>query len=241
MIAPISSSSRHTPRIISRILTEQQEGLSVDSTLELDSHADTSCAGKTCRILEYTNKTCSVRSFSNQYEELQEVPIVKAATAYDAPDGEVYILILNQALYLGDHMTHSLLCPNQARANGIIINDIPKHLAQEIDDTTHSIIFPDDHIAIKLELQRIISKLTTRMPTTEEVENCRWSTLTSDKDWDPNDPTFKEREENIDDHTNYIKPDRAIFALSSSPITQIDPYDERNLCQRIINSVNISY
>ena len=47
--------------------------------------------------------------------------------------------------------------------------------------------------------------------------------------------------QNIDDHANYVKPDREIFALSSSPITQIDPYDERNLHQRIINSVNISY
>jgi hypothetical protein len=155
VIAPIRSSVCHTPRIISRILTEPDEGLPMDSTLELDSHADT------YHILEYTNKTCSICSFSNQYEELQEVPIVKAATAYDAPNGEVYILILNQALYLGDHMTHSLLCPNQARANGVIVNDIPKHLAPHVEDTTHSISFPEDNITIPLELQGIISKLTT--------------------------------------------------------------------------------
>lgn len=127
---PVTSSKRGVPRIISRLKTLQlQEGL--DSTLELDSYADTSCAGKACCILEYRNKTCTVKSFSGHHQELEEIPIVKAATAYDAPNGEVYILILNQALYLGEHMEHSLLCPNQARSNGVIINDVPKTLGTE--------------------------------------------------------------------------------------------------------------
>ncbi len=110
---------------------------------------------------------------------MEDVPIVKAATAYDASNGEVYILVMNQALYLGEHMEHSLLCPNQARSNGIIVNDVPKHLALTITDTTHSIVFPEDDVTLPLELQGVISKITIRLPNIEEIENCRWLTLTS--------------------------------------------------------------
>ena len=175
---PIVSSNRCIPRIISRLKTQYPQA-SQDSTLELDSHADTSCAGRACHILEYTDKTCTVNSFSEQHQQLEDVPIVKAATAYDASNGEVYILVMNQALYLGEHMEHSLLCPNQARSNGIIVNDVPKHLALTITDTTHSIVFPEDDVTLPLELQGVISKITIRLPTIEEIENCRWLTLTS--------------------------------------------------------------
>jgi hypothetical protein len=99
-------------------------GLLIDSTLEQNSHINNSCARKACCILEFLNKSFIVRSFSSQYDELQDVPIVKAAMAYDAPDGEEYILVLNEALYLGEHIEHSLLC--QARAKGILIYDAPK-------------------------------------------------------------------------------------------------------------------
>ena len=63
--------------------------------LELDSHADTCCAGANCRIIEYTNRSCEVTAFSQHYDKLSNVPIVKAGTAYDAPNGETYILVLS--------------------------------------------------------------------------------------------------------------------------------------------------
>jgi hypothetical protein len=166
---------------------------SQDSTLELDSHADTSCAGRACQILEYTNKTCSVKSFSEQHLQLEDIPIVKAATAYDASNGVVYILIINQALFLGEHMEHLLLCPNQARSSGVVINDVPKHLAPTMKDTMHAIVFLEDNVTLPLELQGVISKLTIRLPTTEEIESCHWLTLTHEAEWDPNDPAFMER------------------------------------------------
>jgi len=80
---------------------------------ELDSHADTCCAGATAAIIEYTDKTCDVSLFSKEYSAMQNIPIIKATTAYDgAETGEMFILIMGQALYLSDS-------PNQMRANGI--------------------------------------------------------------------------------------------------------------------------
>jgi hypothetical protein len=82
--------------------------------MELDSHADTCCAGSNCVVIEYTGKVCNVIGFNRvtPNDELKGIPVVKAATAYDAPTGETYIIILSQSLYLGSLLSYSLLCPN---------------------------------------------------------------------------------------------------------------------------------
>jgi len=54
-----------------------------------------------------------VSGFFNSLEVLQDIPIVKAAVAYDDPNtGETYVIIINQALYFGEQLTHILLNPN---------------------------------------------------------------------------------------------------------------------------------
>lgn len=115
-----------------------------------------------------------------------------------------------------------------------------KHLAPKITDTTHSIVFPEDNITIPLELQGIISKLTTRLPTTEEVENCRWLTLTNEAEWDPNDPIFMEKEHNIQSYHDLPLPDHNIFAFTSMN-SEYDPYDCNELYQSIRDMRKISY
>jgi len=35
---------------------------------ELDSHADTCCAGATSAMIEYTGKTCDISPFSKEYD-----------------------------------------------------------------------------------------------------------------------------------------------------------------------------
>ena len=48
------------------------------------------------------------------------VPIVSGATAWDDPvTGQTYILIINEGLYYGNKMDHSLINPNQIRDYGI--------------------------------------------------------------------------------------------------------------------------
>ena len=83
-----------------------------EGRLELDSHADTCVVGATWKVMEYTGVVCDVYPYSDSYKPLKQVPVVEAISAYDHPTGETFILVLAQALYLGDKQEPSLLCLN---------------------------------------------------------------------------------------------------------------------------------
>ena len=75
---------------------------------------------------------------------MKDVPIVTAGMAYDDPEsGETFILILSQALYLGEQMKNTLLCPNLLCTNDVIVDDIPKHLAPDPTMAAHSFYIPE--------------------------------------------------------------------------------------------------
>jgi hypothetical protein len=135
--------------------------------MELDSHADTCCAGSNCVIVEYINRTCNVVGFNRETpnDELVGIPFVKVATAYNAPTGETFIIILSQALYLGDHSSYSLLCPNQLRHNGLTVDDVPRRLSPNPELATHSIFIPDEHVSIpRTERGRLIIHHLSAIP-----------------------------------------------------------------------------
>jgi hypothetical protein len=184
--------------------------------MELDSHADTCCAGSNCVIVEYTNKTCNVDGFNRETpnDELMGIPIVKAATAYDAPTGETFIIILSQALFLGDHISYSLLCPNQLRHNGLTVDDVPRHLSPNPDLATYSIFIPDENVSIPLELRGIISLFITCQPSPEELENCRWLMFTSELEWHPHSEDFMRNEMALS--LTGPATDRTLLTLNSS-------------------------
>jgi hypothetical protein len=182
---------------------------------ELDSHADTVVAGSTCRILELTEKSCIVYPYSEKYDPIQNVPIAKVATAYDHPvSGETFILIFGQALFMGDTMEHTLICPNQARFNGVIIDDVPKHLSPN-QSSTHSIFFPNEGVRIPLQMNGVISCFKTRLPSEREIQNCRWLTVTNDTPWEPSSNQFAEQESFCQEEMQPQVYDRDIYSLSS--------------------------
>ena len=59
-------------------------------------------AGATWKVMEYTGAVHEVYPYSNSNKPLKQVPVVEAVTVYDHPTGETFILVLAQALYLGD-------------------------------------------------------------------------------------------------------------------------------------------
>jgi hypothetical protein len=123
---------------------------------------------------------------------MTDIPIVKAALAYDIPDtGEVIILIINQALYFGDSLSHVLLNPNQMRSYNIKVDDIPRHLSK---DSAHSIIIEEENLSIPLKLHGIISYFNARTPAIHEIENCQHVTLTPANEWNPYSSHFAEEE-----------------------------------------------
>ena len=97
------------------------------SMLGLDTHADISCAGKDAHILSrIEGKTCSVHPFNDSYEPMSGVDIVNVLFKYENCEGDQYVLEVNQCLDFTTTMNHSILCTNQARHNGVIINDVPR-------------------------------------------------------------------------------------------------------------------
>jgi hypothetical protein len=128
---------------------------------ELDSRADTCCLGATYHIIEYTGQVCEVHPYHPKYKPTQNIPVVKGVTAYDdEKTGKTYILCVNQGLYFGNDMKHSLLNQNQMRSNGVIVDDCPVHLSPD-NSSTHSIYFPDEDIRILLQLNGCMSHFVT--------------------------------------------------------------------------------
>ena len=133
--------------------------------LGMDSHADVSCVGKHARITDiFHGKTFKVQPFNDSYTPMENIRTVNAAFAHDTLDGQSYILHLNQALDFTRTMEHSLLCPNQARINGLIVEDVPIHL-DHTNNSSHSITVPEMDIKLPLSQEGSISYLPVRYPS----------------------------------------------------------------------------
>jgi hypothetical protein len=216
---------------------------------ELDSHADTCVAGGNTRVMDYTDTKVSESPFSDSYEAVKDVLIDRVATAWDGPaTGEVTVLYIHEALYFGDKMSHTLLSPNQLRANGWKVQDVPKQFHAE---SAHTIIDPTGNLWMPLEMSGVISFLPTWRPTDEELETCVLYDLTSDVPWEPYSPSFREREQWTAAETasgaatspDSIDPASTEEALSSyvvSSQTDLDPFDDGYLLERLIDSVRLT-
>lgn len=110
-IAAFSSNNRRVISTIKKLFTsiEIKQGKT-----KLDSLANSIIAGSNCYIMYYTNREYDVSPYINDYAPIKNVPIVQAATAYTLPfTGQTYILIFNEALWMGNQMDHTLVNPNQ--------------------------------------------------------------------------------------------------------------------------------
>ena len=132
--------------------------------LGIDSHADTTCAGRHFKITERIEGTSyNVSPFSGP--SFNNVSMVNGLMATDREDGQDgYILEINNALDFTNAMEHSLLCPMQARLNGVKINDVPTSLDL---NSTQSIIFPNGS-DIPIHYHGPIPYINVRYPTPDD-------------------------------------------------------------------------
>ena len=94
--------------------------------MELDSHANTVVLGSNCVVLHHTGKVCEVLPYSDEYEVIADVPVVCGASLWtDAIDNQEYILIFNEALWMGSTLSHTLINLNQLCAHGMLVQDNP--------------------------------------------------------------------------------------------------------------------
>ena len=152
---------------------------------ESDSNADTCCLGINFTVLSYTNRMADVYPYDSSYQPITNVPIVTGATTYHHHDGNSYILVINEALYYGDRLGHSLINPNQIRHHGIGYWDNPYDKRHQL-----SIEIYDHDLTIPLKYEGTKLVFSTALPSEDELNNLPHIELTSTMKWDPNNVTL---------------------------------------------------
>ena len=144
---------------------------------ELDNNTDTCCLGSNCVPIYFTGDECEVMPYSSDYEPIKHIPIVQGATAYDDENtGETIILIYNQ---------NTLTNPNQLREYGHGVCDDPYDPNRDL-----GIQVQGTDIFIPFETRGTTVLFNTRVPTIQELKECRSIVLTSEATCDPNAVTL---------------------------------------------------
>ena len=113
-----------------------------ETSLELDSHADTCCVGKESLIIYDYDCPVTVSGYDPQLGS-RDFKTVSAVLEYTHTlTGQIYHLVIHQAIQI-PNLDHHLLCPMQYRVNDIIINDIPKFPMKTPTQDSHFIVAQD--------------------------------------------------------------------------------------------------
>ena len=182
---------RRSSRIVSSIrrpaasnAKRKPSSLPPEGRIELDSHADTIVLGANCVVLSHPGQTCEVMPYSDTYNAITDVPVVTGATLWTSPhDGDEYILIFNEALWMGDTLQHMPVNPNQLRAYGTTVQDNPFASSPLIFDPPNGPVIP-------LTTMGTIIYCTTRAPTDHELCSLPHIILSSSATWDPHNVVF---------------------------------------------------
>jgi hypothetical protein len=119
-VGRLTTSSRRSIGAGTRVISRTQSLInicpdpSIGGKVELDTRADTCVLGSHFVILSYTCRVCDVSPYSSpDYESIKNVAIVTGATAWTSPQtSETYILVIHEALWMADTLSHSLVNPN---------------------------------------------------------------------------------------------------------------------------------
>ena len=160
---------------------------------DLDSHADTCCGSAYCLLIEYKGHVVTVAPYHDEYKPMKVKIVMVTTLGEDPKDGQLYILLIHEALYFGDHLKQTLLNPNQLQANGLLVDDAPHQFDPK---SSHLIHEPKTGISIPLCLDGVISNFPSLKPTWEEYNMLPHIELSSDMPWDPHSTKYAEREEN---------------------------------------------
>ena len=166
--------------------------------------------GANCIILSHTWQSCEVIPYSDTYDVITDVTVVTGATLWTSPhDGDEFILILNEALWMGDTLQDTLVNPNQLRAYGAAVKDnpfAPSPLKFE----------PPTGLTIPLTTMGTIIYCNTRAPNDHELSTLLHIHLSSSAAWDPHNVVFPTNRVEEEEHQPQISQISSISLLSSS-------------------------
>ena len=128
MVQGMVSGPRRTSRAIKGAKTapsaeKSDHVIKADGRCELDTRVVTIYAGKNFRMLSTTGGVCDVKGFHDNFDAIKDIPVARVETAFQDEHGVIYIIIINEALYFGSSMDHSLINPNQIQHFGIPVSD----------------------------------------------------------------------------------------------------------------------
>ena len=170
-----------------------------ETTLELDSHADTSVLGSGALVVADFNEPVNVQGYDPSLGTKTYRTITGAIGYCDPTSGTNYHLVIHQAIYIPD-LDHHLLSPMQCCVADVIVNDCPKFLTANPTEETHCLIARDEggtRVTLPLGLQGVTSVLNVH--SISEAEWIREAapriTLTNrDLHWNPNSLIYEEQE-----------------------------------------------
>ena len=190
---------------------------------ECDTNADTCCLGPNFVILEYTRRTADVYSYDKSAKPIENVPIVTAATAWDDPvTGETYILVVNEALYYGTKLDHSLINPNQIRSFGIDLWDNP------FDKLRGLQMHVGSSVVVEMKTKGTKVLFESRSPTQTELNECHHIDITSRSEWNPSSVSMIEQLSTKNKPITYpfgLKED-LIARMTTVSMSEVTRYDD---------------
>ena len=131
-LAPIQTSNHRDVTHYTRI---QDQGDLYSGKTYLDSHADTTMAGRNCTVMHDEERSCDVAPFSNRYNPMTNISIITAATGFTSTTGRKYILVFNEALYIKD-IDHTLIHPRPLRHFDTEVQDNLYHAIDTMSTTS---------------------------------------------------------------------------------------------------------
>ncbi len=182
-----------------------------ETTLELDSHADMCVLGRDALILLDYDRPVIVEGYDPSLST-KTYATVSRALAYDDPvTGEVYHLVINQAIHI-PHLDHHLLCPMQCRVNDVVVDDTPKFLTSDPTDHTHALTIrdpdePAQTVILQLALRGVTLLLNVRGIMLDEWNSDAFKRLhlTSETlTWDPMTSLYEEQEAAMVDYSGRV-------------------------------------
>ena len=221
---------------------------------EMDTHADTCCAGANWALLEYTGQVCEVSPFLSSYAPVSEIPVARCCTVWtDDRDGREYLLIGNKMLWFGTTLPHSLINPNQLRAHGLRVGDNPY-----VDEADFGISCDESFIPFDTT-GMIVWFGPTQVPTDWEKRHLPVIVLTSDE-WDPMQvemgSPWRSREQNEMRTVRSLTSGMTTRQVSAARTLEVqielngevehelgkisDVFDSRTFCNRLVSQVNIA-
>lgn len=171
--------------------------------------------------------------YSSEYQAIPNIPVVTGATSItDQETGEVLILVVNEALYFGNRMDHSLINPNQLRHHGIQVQDNPFDSDRIL--SIQGLSANDNEVVIPLNTKGTTILFESRTPTQQELDECTWIYLTSHSEWNPHTISFPSQ--TISSTSTSLPP--PIQSTSTCSALRHTIYDPSYFSQRILASAS---